>query len=284
MITALRCYPWRMPQSPREREVWTALRRTQRKLHESRSQSISFGKNGASSRSERKQLFSGYSPADARAALLAASWDAAEADSALKQSILQRFTTFAGSWNGYIAGHGFMYELDQLPAEVQAEYEARYQLSAVRAATDDLTAAGPMALADPAKLSRTVQQLNALQHSAAFGDVGQHPAIPALVGRHGMPPALAEAVVLFQRAVPGWVIALIFFFATLAGLVFVAALVNPQSPSFQNEDVGGVGAGQLVAAPLFSLIFYAMAIWLWRDSPRRNAEWKAALERYRAAG
>lgn len=270
-----------MPQAAREREAWQALRRTQRLLHEQRSQSVSFSGGGARSSSAVKRIYCGYSPALAAANLREQGWDETEAASVIKAVILRRFAACAGSWNSYVSGHGFLYELEQLPPALSGLYEERYKLSETKAELQKLLDAGPLALANPAQLAGTIGKLNTLQVEGANGDADKHPALPALVDYHGLHPELARAVVLYQQAVPWWAIALIFFFAALAGLIFVGALVNPQSEAF--NDGAGAGPAQYVAAPLFSIAFFAVGSWLWRDSPRRNAAWRAALERYRAA-
>jgi hypothetical protein len=213
--------------------------------------------------------------------LLEQGWRSEEIEDVFRKLMTERFAAFSGSWNGYVSGHGFMYELNELPPDAVQEYEERFKLSATKAEVEKLTQQGVMALADPVGLANSIGKLNALQTQAASSEASQHPALPALIKRHGLHPDLAQAVVLHQRAVPPWAIALIFFFALLCLLVFIAALVSPQSEAFNNNDVGGVGPGQLVVAPLFGIAFCWVGIWLWRDSPRRNAQWLAALERYR---
>lgn len=265
----------------REQLAWNALRNSTRKIHDSRSQSITLGGTGAGTRSERKTVYSGFSPALAAPVLIAEGWEPQEVEAAFRKLSLDRFAAFSGSWNGYVAGHGFMYELDQLPPEALQEYEERFKLSATKKEIEKLATQGVMALADPLALANSIGKLNRLQAEAASGDPAQHPALPALTRYHGLHPELAQAVVLHQQAVPWWAIALIFFFASLAALVFVAALINPHSEAF--NDGAGAGPAQYIVSPLFSLLFFAVGIWLWRDLPRRNAKWLAALERYRSS-
>jgi hypothetical protein len=223
---------------------------------------------------ERKQVRSGYSFTAALSALTAQGWEAGTAGAELKAAVLQHFPAFAGSWNGYVAGHGYLYELASLPAAVRDHYEWAYGVGELAQDVQSLTDAGPGILTSPQELLGTMTQLHRLQ-VAGTGTAADHPVLPALRDAYGLPQELAEAVVLHQRAVPGWAIAVILSLALLLILVFLGQLGMPRAGE------GAAGPGDRFGVALFAMIFLAVGVWLLRDGPKRHAEWRAALERYR---
>ena len=99
-------------------------------------------------------------------------------------------------------------------------------------------------------------------------ETGRHPAAELMADKYGIHKELAKAVLLHSRIEPWWAHIALTAAWLVCGLVFMAALLNPHSPAFENDSVGGVGPLHYIVLPLFTLMFFAVQIWLLKVRPQ----------------
>ena len=63
--------------------------------------------------------------------------------------------------------------------------------------------------------------------------------------------------------------------------VFVLALIDPNSPVFHTEDFDGAGFVHFFFLPLFILVFSGIWVYLIKDRPRREREWRQLFAQYK---
>ncbi|MBN2081559.1 hypothetical protein JW859_05045 [bacterium] len=262
-----------------DRAAWRALKQSRRLLPDVMGGRapirLSFGSSSAHS-SRRERIYTGYSVDSALEALRAQGHEETAARQAVARVILKQFPKFGASWSGYINGNGWLHELVRLPEDERNALAEELNVTELVAQTQEVLANPYGSLANLGLLSGLAQA------SARLNKEQEQPGSPIryfLERRFGLDSELALAVLKYGMAVPWWVLLLLPLMGLLCTGLFVLAIVNPEAEAFQNA--GGVNIMHFTVVPLFAIFFFGATVWLTRDRPRREREWRAQLERYR---
>jgi len=265
-----------------ERAAWRALIKSRRLLPDMRPKkklSLGFGIGSAKSSSSRpERIHTGYSVDAAVKTLSRQGHDETAARAAVARAILKQFPKFGGSWAGYISGNGWLHELVRMPEPERIRLAEELQVAELVEQTREVLEDPQASLANLSLMSGLALEsarLNKEQEQAGS------PVRYFLEQRFGLHPELALAVLKYGMAVPWWVLLLLPVMGLLCAGLFVLAIVEPEAEMFQN--VGGVGILHYTIVPLFAVFFFWCTVWLIRDRPRREREWREQLERYRRA-
>jgi hypothetical protein len=266
------------------RQAWQALRRSRRLLpHPLERASVQMplmlgGTKIKGGQGRKERVYTGMSIARARETLVASGLSAAEADRALQAAVLQHFRAFAGSWGNYVTRNGWLYELLELPEAERQPIIERCHIGELAQLIKRLVDNPASIMLDIASLAELTQLANRIQQDKEQPD---SPIRYLLTEQHGLHPELALAVLKYSQAVPWWALIALPLAALVLILVFWQALVNPHAEFFENA--GGVGLAHYLLVPLMAAAFIIVSIWLVRDRPRREREWREQLAEYRQA-
>jgi len=231
-----------------------------------------------SGKARAERVYTGYSVAAARAALANTGMIAADAERTLKAAVVGHFRDFAGSWSNYITSNGWLYELLELPVPERRRIVERCHIADLAELVERLVENPASIMLDLSSLAQLTQLANQIQQDKERPD---SPIRHLLTARHGLHPELALAVLKYSQAVPWWVLVAFPIAALVLLLVFWQALVNPHAEFFENA--GGVGLAHYLLVPLMAGAFIFASVWLVRDRPRREREWREQLEVFRQA-
>lgn len=258
------CYLDAMNYTPLDlRHAWLVLRATRLRL--------------AALTPQASGSATGFIPAVACEQLVTQGWDARRAEGAVRQALLGRFTAFADSWDDYIDNRGWLLELLGAPEGLREKTSGRFSLAPLLATVETLRVDPQAPLKDARQWGPLLKSAGELSQQR---EAGQHPAAELMVSKYGLHRELAKAVLLHSRLEPWWAHIALAAAWLVCGLVFLAALVNPHNPAFENDSVGGVGPLHYVVLPLFALMFLAAQIWLIKVRPQRQKQWREQLGRY----
>ena len=219
----------------------------------------------------------GLIPPVASERLISMGWDPARADSAVRQALLQHFTAFADSWDSYIDNKGWLIDLLAADESLRKDISGQFGVTKLIDTVDTMRADPQAALSD---LPQWGPLLKSVGELSIARETGRHPAAELMADKYGIHKELAKAVLLHSRIEPWWAHIALTAAWLVCGLVFMAALLNPHSPAFENDSVGGVGPLHYIVLPLFTLMFFAVQIWLLKVRPQRQKEWREQLARY----
>lgn len=261
--------------------AWQALRRSRRLLpHPLQRTDVQLplilgGKNNQGAKARPDPVYTGFSIVRASETLAKSGLGAAQINQALHAAVIKRFGSFANSWSNYITRHGWLFELLEMD-------EAERQPIIKRSGVGELSELVRKLAENPVAMLMDLVSLAQLATlSSRFEQEKGKPNNPIclmLTERHGLHPELALAVLKHSQSVPWWVLVVLPLAALVCGLVFVQAIINPHAQSF--EDAGGVGILHYTAVPLLGAFFVAATVWLIKDRPRREKEWREQLDKY----
>ena len=221
----------------------------------------------------------GMQPVVAAAKLVTQRVEEGAAEQAVHEVIAARFPAFAGSWQQYISNGGYIYDLFRLPVEQRQALAARLKLDRVLELTEQAAADPVMAISNIPLLS----EMSQLSSRAGNREDPEHPARVILIEAHSFAPELATAVLLYSRAVPGWVHPIIIVMVLICLGIFLLAVADPHNQVFHTEDFNRAGWVHYTVLPLFIIGMACAEAYLLRNRKRWDKAWRDALEMWRGA-